>query len=264
MKAERGEPSAAQVEEALDWIQNIHEQIPDHEKFVASSFQLYYLAWEELLKKGFKRKFVGTEKAKQSKKEIVVAMLKKVVRPERIPELLSQKLPHQVEFTNHQSLYKKWDFTSDQTVKLLEYGAAGIWTETEYPTVINPMGVVDSAGKDRLICNMKYPNLFLEALPLKYERIRDLLAITKQGSYLATWDLKSGYFHVPIHPAYRKYFCFKIGGIIFYFKVLCFGFAQACFVFTKVMQEPVFELRKRGIPISSYIDDALTAVRTLH
>jgi hypothetical protein len=126
------------------------------------------------------------------------------------------------------------------------------------------MGVVDSAGKDRLICNGMYINLFLEALPFKYERLRDLLAFTKHGSFIATWDLKSGYFHVPIHPAYYKYFGFKIGGVTFYFKVLCFGFAQACFVFTKIMQEPVFELRKRGIPISSYIDDALTAARTFN
>jgi hypothetical protein len=74
--------------------------------------------------------------------------------------------------------------------------------------------------------------------------------------------LKSGYFHVPIHPRYRKYFAFKVGGITFAFNVLCFGFAQACYVFTKVMQEPVLELRRRGIPLSSYIDDAFTTART--
>jgi hypothetical protein len=124
------------------------------------------------------------------------------------------------------------------------------------------MGVVDSAGKDRLILNGMYLNLFLEALPFRYEKLRDILAFTKHGSYMASWDLKSGYFHVPIHPAYWKYFGFRIGGVIFYFKVLPFGFAQACYVFTKVMQEPVFELRKRGIPLSSYIDDAYTAADT--
>jgi hypothetical protein len=80
---------------------------------------------------------------------------------------------------------------------------------------------------------------------------------------MATWDLKSEYFHVPIHKAFRKYFCFKVGGVIFYFKVLCFGFAQACYVFTKVIQEPAIELRKRGIPQSDYIDDSFTAAPTL-
>jgi hypothetical protein len=113
-----------------------------------------------------------------------------------------------------------------------------------------------------LICNAKYPNLFLEALPFRYEKLRDILAFTHHGSFMATWDLKSGYFHDPIHKDFWKYFCFKVGGIVFYFKVLCFGFAQACFVFTKVMQVPAFELRKRGIPLSDYIDDSFTAART--
>jgi hypothetical protein len=130
--------------------------------------------------------------------------------------------------------------------------------------VINPMGVALSAGKERLICNAKYPNLFLEALPFRYERLRDLLAFTEQGSFMATWDLKSGYFHIPIHRDYWKYFCFRIGGIVFYFKVLCFGFAQACFVFTKVMHEPATELRKRGVPLSDYIDDGFSAARTFN
>jgi hypothetical protein len=65
--------------------------------------------------------------------------------------------------------------------------------------VIHPMGVVDSAGKDRLIMNGMYLNLFLEALPFKYEKLRDILGFIKEGSFMASWDLKSGYFHLPIH-----------------------------------------------------------------
>jgi hypothetical protein len=174
--------------------------------------------------------------------------------------MLSGTVPHTIEFPNHQSLYKNWDFSMDQIFKLVQWGAAGIWDRPEPPVVINPMGIANSAGKQRLICNGRYPNLFLEALAFRYERLRDILAFTQQGSSMATWDLKSGYYHVPIHEDAQKYFCFKVGGIVFYFKVLCFGFAQACiYVFTKIMQEVAFELRKRGIPLSSYIDDGFTA-----
>lgn len=278
LNSEAAEPTEDQIKEAIDWIRDMQSINPNHEEFVASSFQHYYPAWEELLRgvkrksaksvlswirKGFKPRFKGgAQNAKPSKPDVVVGMLRKVVPAKQIPEMLSGRFPHRVEFANHQSLYKKWDFTIDQVEKLMEYGAAGIWTDSEEPVVISPMGVVDSAGKDRLIWNGRYVNLFLEALPFRYEKLRDVLAFVKPGSFLATWDLKSGYFHVPIDPAYRKYFCFKIGSIVFYFKVLCFGFAQACYVFTKVMQEPMFELRKRGVPMSSYIDDALTAAET--
>jgi hypothetical protein len=90
----------------------------------------------------------------------------------------------------------------------------------------------------------------------------NILAFTKKGSFMATWDLKSGYFHIPIHKSFRKYFCFKVGKIVFYFKVLCFDYAQVCYIFTKVMQEPAIELRRRGFPLSDYIDDSFTAART--
>jgi hypothetical protein len=261
----------------MGWIGDMQSINPKYEEFVASNFQHCYPAWKQLLKgvkrksakkvlswikKGFKPKFAGTDGAKPAKREVVVAMLQKVVPPQCIQAMLSGRVPHEVEFANHQSLYHKWDFTVDQVKKLIEYGAAGIWAKGEKPIVINPMGVVDSAGKNRLTLNGKYINLFLEAMPFRYEKLRDLLAITKHGSFLATWDLKSAYFRMPIHPDHYKYFGFKIGEVTFYFKVLCFGFAQACFGFTKVMQEPMLELRKRGIPMSSYIDDALTAAKT--
>jgi hypothetical protein len=274
---EKGEPTVEQVLEATTWLEGIQSIIPNHDEFVASSFAHHYPAWHELLKgvnrksaktvlgwlrKGFKPRFAGTSRAKESKRKIVVGMLRKVVPKGQISTMLSGKFPHRVEFENHRSFYTNWPFSSDQIQKLVQYGAAGIWDFEEPPVIIHPMGVVLSAGKERMIVNGRYLNLLLEALPFRYERLRDILAFTKEGFFMATWDLKSGYFHVPIHLDYYKYFCFKVGKTIFYFKVLCFGLSQACFVFTKVMLEPALELRKRGVPISDYIDDSFTAART--
>jgi hypothetical protein len=192
----------------------------------------------------------------------VEAMLRKVVGRKKVDPMLSGKFPHRVEFANHQSLYTHWSFAKGEVRKLVLWTAASIIYDPEEALVINPMGVVESAGKFRLICNARYINLFLQSLPFKYQKLRDILAFTEEGSFMVTWDLKSGYFHVPIHPKYRKYFAFRIGGVTFAFNVLCFGFAQACYVFTKVMQEPVVELRKLGIPLSDYIDDSFSAART--
>jgi hypothetical protein len=79
---------------------------------------------------------------------------------------------------------------------------------------------------------------------------------------MVTWDLKAGYYHVPIHPAYRKYFGFKIGNRYGVYNVLCFGLSEACYAFTKIAQEPLIELRQRGVPVSGYIDDGHSAART--
>jgi hypothetical protein len=277
LDSESNEPESWQVEQAHQWLKELASLIPDRNQFVASNFSYFHPAWKELLrgtkrksakailswlKAGLRPRFCGTSQAKPSKRTIVEAMLKGIAQPSEIPHLLSGRYPHRVAFQNHQSLFQHWEFTQDQVFKLIEWGAAGIWIGPEPPEVINPMGVVQSAGKFRLICNMKYSNLFLEALPFRYEWLRDILEFTTKGSFMATWDLKSGHFHVPIHKDAWKYCGFRIENLTFYFKVLPFGFAQACYVFTKIMQEPAFELRKRGVQVSSYIDDGFTAARS--
>lgn len=271
-----GEPrDLAAAEELLQKLPNV---LRDPESFVSGSFSRHFAAWEELignsgrkssrqvlgwLKDGVKPILVGTSEAKPSKRDLVVGMLKKVVPVGEIPHLLSGQFPHPVEFEKHRSFYDNWEFSSEAVNKLLLWSAASETPPgTPQPVVINPLGVADPTGKERLICNSCYPNLFLQALPFRYERLRDILAFTKEGSFMASWDLKAGYYHVPIHPAFRKYFGFRVGKRVFQFNVVFFGFSQACYVFTKIMQEPFLELRAVGIPVSGYVDDGLTAAIT--
>jgi hypothetical protein len=79
---------------------------------------------------------------------------------------------------------------------------------------------------------------------------------------MANWDLKSGYYHVLLHREARKYFGVQIGQTVLRLNVVFFGYAQACYVFTKIMQEPCFALRAAGIPVSNYVDDGFTAAET--
>lgn len=271
-----GGPRDLAAAEAL--LRNLPETLRNPDDFVSGSFSRYFPAWEQLignsgrkssrqvlgwLKDGVKPVFVGTAEAKPSKRDLVIGMLKKVVPAGDIPALLSGQFPHPVQFENHQSFYDNWEFSSEAVNKLLLWSAASETPPgTEQPVVILPLGVADPAGKARLICNARYVNLFLQAFPFRYERLRDILAFTKEGSFMASWDLKAGYYHVPIHPAFRKYFGFRVGRRVFHFNVVFFGFAQACYIFTKIMQEPFLELRGAGIPVSGYVDDGLTAAIT--
>jgi hypothetical protein len=56
-------------------------------------------------------------------KKIVISMVESVPEAD-IPRLLSEKLPHPIEFFNHQSLYTHWDFSSEQIQNLVRVGAA--------------------------------------------------------------------------------------------------------------------------------------------
>lgn len=99
----------------------------------------------------------------------------------------------------------------------------------------------------------------MKLFPFKYERLRDILTFLVREGFISSWDLKSGYFHVVIHPKYRTYFGFKIGDAYLLFNGMCFGWSQACYIFIVVMQEVFLEVREREIPVSLYIDDGLTA-----
>jgi hypothetical protein len=125
------------------------------------------------------------------------------------------------------------------------------------PKVVNPLGVALNGASERLVLNGMYINSFMKDLPFRYERLRDIL--TQKGGFVSSWDLKSGYFHMTIHPKYRTYFGFKIGSAYLHFNGICFGWSQACYIFTVVMQEIFIEVRAQGIPVSSYIDDGITA-----
>lgn len=132
----------------------------------------------------------------------------------------------------------------------------------EKQLVIHPLGMAFTGGKGRLIVNFRYANLFMRLLAFRYERLRDILAFTKKGYFMSNWDLKSGYYHVLLHLKFRKYFGIQIGDTILQLNVVFFGYAQACYVFTKIMQEPCYELWAASIPVSNYVDDGFTAAAT--
>lgn len=93
------EPSPPRIQELERALEELHKEIPDHEEFVASSFQLYLPAWRALLEKssrrsartilswlehGFRPRFGGITEAKPEKRRVVELMLAKTVGQRRI------------------------------------------------------------------------------------------------------------------------------------------------------------------------------------
>jgi hypothetical protein len=186
--------------------------------------------------------------------------LRHAVPKGQVEEYLRGILPHQNNFKNHRSVYEHWNFVVDAAEKLIASGTAHLYGPSEgRPKVINPLGVALNGIQERLVLNGIYINAFMKQFPFKYERLRDIVTFLKKGGFIATWDLESGYFHVLVHPKFKTYFGFQIGNAYLHFNGVCFEWTHACFIFSTVMQEVFLEVRARGIPVSSYIDDGLTA-----
>lgn len=86
---------------------------------------------------------------------------------------------------------------------------------------------------------------------------RRLVACIQPNDWFVKIDLKSAYFHIPIHVKHRKYLRFAFRGKAYEFKVLPFGLALSPLVFTKCLEAALAPLRHQGVRIYQYLDDGL-------
>ena len=79
----------------------------------------------------------------------------------------------------------------------------------------------------------------------------------QRGDFLASLDLKDGYFQIPIHPSSRKLLRFTSEGTVYQFRTLCFGLSTAPQVFTRVFAAVSVWAHSHWIRLLRYLDDWL-------
>ena len=164
---------------------------------------------------------------------------------------------------NHKSALINTEFIDNSISELLE--SRCIHIVTGRPHICSPLSVVTNReGKKRLVLNLRFLNNFLFKERFKYEDIRVAISLFRTGDYVFTFDLKSGYHHVDIHPEHWKYLGFEWGvgpKVRYYvFSVLPFGLATACYLFTKMLRPLVKYWRQQGLRVVIYLDDGIVAV----
>ena len=180
----------------------------------------------------------------------------------RIPFI---RLPDPVIYKNHRSALEHAEFVEDAIKELVAQSCVAQCPQC--PTVCSPLSVVVNArGKKRLVLDLRYVNQFILLKKFKYEGLNVIPQIFSKGDYFFTFDLKSGYHHVDIHEDCWPYLGFSWGSGSdtkwFTFKVLPFGLASACYVFTKLLRPLVKRWRSMGLRCVVYIDDGIGAART--
>ena len=134
--------------------------------------------------------------------------------------------------------------------------------------MVNRLSVaIQPCGKKRLILDLRHVNKCLVKQRVKYEDWKFALAYSTKGSYMFSFDLKSGYHHVEISQDYQTYLGFSwkasdSGDEIFYvFTVLPFGLSTAPYVFTKLLKPLEKHWRLRGISLAIFLDDGWGTVQ---
>ncbi len=104
----------------------------------------------------------------------------------------------------------------------------------------------------RPILDLKLLNTLIVNQTFRMESARTIQQATVPNQWACSIDLTDAYFHVPIHPSFRKYLRFCINGQVYQFHALPFSLIIAPRIFTMIMLEIAKILRE-----NMYLDDWL-------
>ena len=113
------------------------------------------------------------------------------------------------EFQNGTFSQKETHFLESEIESLLTQGCIDI-AECK-PNCVSPITCVPKKNGDfRLVTDLRHLTVFSEPPKFKYENINSVIKITQPKDYMITCDLKSGFFHIPVHKEHRTLLGFKV------------------------------------------------------
>ena len=124
-----------------------------------------------------------------------------------------QQIPPGSTSRNNRSALDHLEFVNEAILKLLHSGR--VMELNRPPDVVNPLSVsIQPNGKKRLILYLRYINNFLIKHRVKHEDWKISLSYFQKGSFMITFDLKSGYHHIEIHSDHLRFlgFAWKFPG----------------------------------------------------
>ncbi len=143
------------------------------------------------------------------------------------------------------------------------------------------MGALDAVGKpaqEVLVCNVVIAyrggkmdrvcwagnaiNEGVTANPFKMESLQSVARLMQQGDWMFSFDLKKGYFQIPLKPAFREFTYMRVGDKYFRWNVLMFVLSSAPKDFSLIIKKVLGLLRKQGIRCCFFIDDIIIFARS--
>ena len=179
-----------------------------------------------------------------------------------ILSIVKYGLPIQFESLPHPQTPYKYSLNAQDTAmvdreitSLLTKGAI-IPTDvqpTDYFSPVFPR--VNKDGTPRLLLNLKTLNAYVKYIHFKMESFQCVLNMLQQNCWMASIDLKSAFYSVPIHPKHQKYLKF-LWDQPYMFVVMPNGYADAPRIFTKILKPVLSYLRSLGFCSVVFLDDS--------
>ena len=134
--------------------------------------------------------------------------------------------------------------------------SCGVLSEASYSSDRYVSSIFGTEKHDlsiRLILNLKRFNVFVRHIHFKMESLRDVLSLIQPGVWMGSVDLKDAYYSVLVHPFYRKFFTFYWQGRFYEYQRLPNGYAQAPFLFTKLLKPPLCYAKEARVVVGGLL-----------
>ena len=102
------------------------------------------------------------------------------------------------------------------------------------------------SARYRLVIDFRPVNRHCADGTCEVEPLHVLPRTIEAGDSMCALDLSDGYFHLALRTGSRKYFAFRVGGRLYQYRVLPFGWSHAPGAFTTLLAPVVAELRSPG------------------
>jgi hypothetical protein len=165
-------------------------------------------------------------------------------------------LPPEALFPNAKSCTAFSEFISNTIIERVSNGSLAIWGEVEKvapPFLVMPITI--EPQKPRMCHDERYLNCWIKDSPFSLDYITELPRYVETGHYQSTFDDKSGYDHVRLQPASRKFFGLEWGGWFFVYTTLPFGWKASAYIYNSIGLVATGYIRSLGVPCVQYIDD---------
>ena len=164
--------------------------------------------------------------------------------------------PPGMAFSNSPSCERFKDFISRTILERVSNGSLLVWGEVgkvHLPHLVMPITVEPS--KPRMCHDERFLNCWIKDCPFTLDYITDLPRYVLRGHFQTSFDDKSGYDHVRLHPSSSTIFGLQWKGWYFVFTTIPFGWKASAFVYHSIGMAATNYIRSLGVPCSQYIDD---------
>ena len=117
-------------------------------------------------------------------------------------------------------------------------------------------------GTWRLILDVSELNKYVKCQTFKMDTAQVVRDAISQSCWATSVDFSDAYHHIPMSDSHRKYLCFQVNGILYWYLALPFGLNTAPSVFTTVMKPLKTWGRERLTLLFQYLDDWFNAEPT--